>query len=80
MGAVMPVNQRFLMLPVVSSNISHVGYDYMDGSLHIRFHSGAEWRYHDVPPQVHGDLVKADSIGRHFTQHIRDKFQGHKKS
>jgi hypothetical protein len=33
------------MLPVSSSNLSLVGYDKADGSLHVRFKSGATYVY-----------------------------------
>lgn len=62
---------------VDSSNLSHVGY--ADGVLSIRFKSGGEWAYHDVPPEVHAAMMAADSVGSYFHNHIKSKFKGMKK-
>ena len=39
---------------------------------------GPTWSYQDVPPEVHRDLMAADSIGAHFASHVKNKFKGTK--
>ena len=65
------------MREIKSSNLSHVGYD--GGTLKIRFKSGVEWHYADVPPEVHTELMKAESPGGYFRTHIRDRYEGKKR-
>ena len=59
------------MRPVKSSNVSHVGYE--GGVLAVRFKSGNEYRYSDVPADVHQALLAADSLGKHFHANIRGR-------
>jgi hypothetical protein len=61
---------------VESSQISEVGYDADTSTLGIRFLPGkfsaaSEYHYANVPPDVHGSLVTADSVGRYFGQNIK---------
>jgi hypothetical protein len=65
------------MNPIKSSNLSHVGYE--NGTLKIRFKSGAEWYFDDVPTHVHNELVNAESPGGYFRTHIRDNYAGTKQ-
>lgn len=50
--------------PVTSSNVASVGYDINDQVLEVEFKTGAVYRYEKVPPQVHSDVVHAESIGK----------------
>jgi hypothetical protein len=59
---------------VKSSQIASVGYDAGSQTLEIKFKSGGRYRYAKVPPAVHADLMKAESIGKHFGAHVRGKF------
>jgi KTSC domain len=43
--------------------------------LFIRFKSGGTYRYEDVPGSVIVDLIIAESSGRYFAAHIKDKFE-----
>lgn len=61
--------------PVKSSHIAAIGYDPSEQALHVRFHSGAQFVYHNVPPHAHADLLSAQSIGSHFHSNVRGKFQ-----
>lgn len=60
--------------PVVSSNLKAVGYDAATQTLDVEFNSGRVYRYRGVPPEAHKAFVNAESIGKHFGQHIRTKF------
>lgn len=64
--------------PVKSSSIAAVGYDAPSKRLHIKFTSGGTYVYQGVPAKEHQALLKADSIGTHFAQHIRDKRTFHR--
>jgi len=60
-------------VPVESTSIGSVGY--ADDVLEIRFRNGGLYRYFGVPPDVHQGLMRADSKGRFFNLHIRDRYR-----
>jgi len=62
------------MVHVESSAMTDVDYDGA-GLLRIRFADGDWYRYFDVPPSVAAGLQNADSRGRYFQQHIRDRYR-----
>ena len=64
------------MKAVKSSNISHIGFE--NGTLKVRFSSGSEYHYADVPAHLHNEFMSAESKGKYFAQHIKGKFE-HKK-
>lgn len=64
--------------PVKSSNIKSVGHDPATKTLEVEFNSGGVWRYADVPAEKHQALIGADSIGKHFGQHIKGVHAGTK--
>ena len=50
---------------------------YSDGMIFLTFfNSGQTYRYDGTPLRVHEGLLSASSIGRYFSQHIRDQFTG----
>lgn len=61
--------------PVKSSNIAEVGYDPATQTLGVRFTSGGLYHYAGVTPEKHAELVGAESIGRHFLQNVRGKYE-----
>jgi hypothetical protein len=61
--------------PVQSSDLASVGYDAKLRLLEIEFHSGGIYRYREVPPEIHGQLLAAGSKGRFFATRIRDQFR-----
>jgi len=69
---------------VSSSNIAAIAYVAGDpaetdlGELYVRFSSGAEYAYADVPAQVAEDLFTAESVGRVFYAKVRDQFKAAK--
>lgn len=60
---------------VESSNISAIGYDEEKQELYVRFSSGAEYAYHEVPTGIYQDFLDADSKGKYFYQHIKGRYQ-----
>jgi hypothetical protein len=58
--------------PVTSEAMRSVGYDPRRRMLEIEFADGDVYRYLDVPPELHLDLMRADSHGEFFAHHIRD--------
>ena len=61
--------------PVESSVLAAVGYDAQRRVLEIEFHSGAIYRYLEVPEEIHRRLLAAESKGHYFGANIRDKFR-----
>jgi hypothetical protein len=58
---------------VQSEAIRSVGY--LSGTLEIELQTGAVYRYFPVPERVHRKLMQADSHGRFFSSHVRDRFR-----
>lgn len=63
------------MTPVKSSTIESIGHDATSRILKVRFKTGRTYHYHGVSADEHAKLMKADSIGAHFSANIRDKFR-----
>jgi KTSC domain len=61
-------------IPVQSSVLVSVGYS-ADSFLDLEFHSGAVYRYFDVPPSIFQALFTADSLGSFFSRNIRNHFR-----
>ena len=53
-----------------STNVTKVGYDAAEKTLYVRFRSGAEYRYHEVPQRVYDELKSAASAGKYLHQQI----------
>jgi hypothetical protein len=66
--------RRIMRAPVVSSVIRSVGYDGDHAVLEVEFISGQVYRYHFVPRRTWNELMLAESKGRYFDAHIREKF------
>jgi hypothetical protein len=56
---------------VRSSSLRGLAYDPATQTLEVEFHSGARYRYRQVPAQLVRDLLAADSLGRFFNQAIK---------
>ena len=63
------------LTPVQSSHIAAVGYDAPTSDLHVQFKDGNTYVYHGVPPALHQQLAKAESIGTFLHQNLRGKFK-----
>ena len=61
---------------VDSSNITAIGYDPEKQLMEVHFKNGSRYRYAKVSLEDHEKFVGADSIGQHFHQHIRARFEG----
>lgn len=60
--------------PVVSSNLSTVGYDPKSKTLEIEFKSGGVYQYLGVPEFVYTGLMSASSKGKYFANSIKDVY------
>lgn len=59
--------------PVTSSNLAAVGYHAPTKTLAVQFKGGdGVHHYHDVEQEHVDAMHKADSIGSHFSKHIRN--------
>ena len=61
-------------LPVESHSLRSVGFDRETRALEIEFDTGAVYEYADVPEGLYDDLLRAESKGHFFTEHIRPHF------
>lgn len=50
-------------------------YDAGKHVLYLRFQSGDVYRYFDVPAEQHEAFLEAESHGRYFLSHIRNRFR-----
>lgn len=66
------------MTPVKSSNIEAIGYAADTRTMTVKFHGGGLHAYADVPQAAYEKFLNADSIGRHFHQHIRNVYKSTK--
>lgn len=55
-----------------SSNVKAIGW--CEGQLHMRFNGGSHYVYDSVPHRVYIDLLKADSVGKHFSDNVKGLF------
>ena len=62
---------------VESSSIHSIGYDETTRTLEIQFQGDSEriYQYENVPPDVHQELMNADSKGQTFWRLVRDSYQ-----
>jgi hypothetical protein len=59
---------------LVSSNLYGCRYDAGEEVLHVRFKSGSEYQYFDVPEHVFDSLITAESAGKYFHKNIREAY------
>jgi len=59
---------------VNSTAISEIDYDAERAKLLVRFASGERYVYVGVPDEIHRSFVEADSKGRFFQLHVRDRY------
>jgi len=57
---------------VSSTVIAAVAYDEATWALNVRFHSGKEYQYLSIPPDVYQGLLSAGSVGRYYNTAIKD--------
>jgi KTSC domain-containing protein len=61
-------------LPLDSQMFLSVAYDATQRILYLRFRSGDAYRYFQFSEDDYQLFLAADSKGRHFLSHIRDRF------
>jgi hypothetical protein len=62
--------------PVKSSQIEAIGYDTARRTLRVQFKgSGSTYDYANVPPEVHQNFHKAESLGKFLGSHIKGKYE-----
>lgn len=72
---------KIIRISVYSSQIASIGYDLESQSLDVElkgFKPGQPttvYRYSNITPKMHSDLVNAESIGRFFNAEIK-KYPG----
>ena len=58
-------------IPVTSTTMISVGYDFETRVLEIEFIDGAIYQYFDVPEELYQGLLNAESKGRYFNLVIK---------
>lgn len=58
-------------IPVVSSNLSSIGYDANSQTLEVAFRTGGVYRYFHVPASTYRALMHADSHGQYFDRYVK---------
>ena len=59
---------------VSSSTVTSIGYDVRTRTLEIEFASGRVYQYHEVPDQMHAEIMQASSKGQFFNSYIRNAY------
>lgn len=62
------------MVPVQSSAIKAIGYDWPKHTLLVEFKSGGFYTYKGVSHSLYRELRTAESIGRFYHNHIKGNF------
>lgn len=62
-------------IPVISSNVSSVGYDENSSTLEVQFHDGSVYQYFAVPVQIYSGLINAGSVGGYLNDHIKGVYR-----
>ncbi len=70
-----PITSHIPRKHVESSAIAAIGYSKRRHILEIEFVNGAIYRYLDVPPAVHRDLMSAESRARFYDLNIRRHYR-----
>jgi lysyl-tRNA synthetase class 2 len=63
-----------MRVPLPSTSLAWVSYDARLRRLLVEFRSGKRYLYLGVPPTCYQQLLQADSKGRYFNAHIRNRF------
>ncbi len=59
-----------------SSMFSHIHYDEKEAVLSVTYKDSGKRYTHSVPPEKFQAMMKSDSIGRYFNEHIRKPHPG----
>jgi hypothetical protein len=52
------------MVPVTSSNVESIGYDAKQSVMRVKFKNGDTYRYEEVSPALHAEILSSSSIGK----------------
>ncbi|MCF7838819.1 MAG: KTSC domain-containing protein [Candidatus Marinimicrobia bacterium] len=63
-------------VPVESSVLDGAKYDAAEQRMTLRFKSGSEYVYDQVPAAVYQSLIAAESPGAYYNAHIKGQFTG----
>jgi len=61
--------------PVLSSNISSIGYDFQSNTLEVEFTSAEIYQYFNVPEHLYQSLMVASSMGRFLNDYIKFSYR-----
>jgi hypothetical protein len=61
-----------------STSLKAAEYQPRNALLEVEFRTGAVYRYFEVPASIYQELLEAESKGRYFNQHIRNRFRTEK--
>ena len=64
------------MNEVKSDMFSHAGFDEATGEAHLRFKTSNKTYRYKMPKETFDGFMKAESLGKHFNQHIRKQHPG----
>lgn len=62
-------------LTIDSKMLASVAYDAEKQILHLRFRTGDVYRYFEFSGEEYQAFLNAESRGRYFLSHIRDRFR-----
>jgi hypothetical protein len=62
-------------IPVNSSAIIDIGYDYSSMTLELAFKQGTIYQYFDVSEAVYQELMRAESKGTFFHLNIKNNYR-----
>ena len=69
-------NNTILTTPIENSSIIvSVTYDLLMNNLLITFKNSNIYEYVNVPKEEYDALIAAESIGKHFAQNIKNKYE-----
>jgi lysyl-tRNA synthetase class 2 len=63
------------MPDIESAAIGTIDYDELGAELVVLFKSGRRYVYYGVPREVYQDFLDAESQGRYFNAHIKDRYR-----
>lgn len=70
-----PIVSRIHRTSVESHGVAAIGYSKRLHALEIEFRHGGTYRYLDVPPSVHREMLACDSTTRYYNSHIRGRYR-----
>jgi hypothetical protein len=70
-----PIVSRIHHTAVPSQGVAAIGYSKRLHALEIEFRHGGTYRYLEVPPSVHREMLASDSTARYYNSHIRGRYR-----